>query len=245
MPIQYPGGAAGGGPRRVPARNPRPGREWRGYGGPAPDPRAGGGRPSRRLGRRFRRPPGFGGPPIISGGPGTPPGGTPAAGGIGLPLSGAYEQGQRGLQDALSGRLMGIAAQRDQIGPALGLFQQRMGTDQTKDQNSLNTSLADRGVFDSGIRETDTAELVRGYDRARQDALTGAAREYADLDTQAGEALNEFNRELQDLLLQLGGDFAQNPTPAMGPGVGGGGGGGRGGPRRQRGNRRRRGGGGR
>jgi hypothetical protein len=157
--------------------------------------------------------------PVAAMGPGLAPG--PEAGFLaaaqgqlaGLPLTGAGEQGNRILEDQLQAALAQITGQRGLVQPGVDLALARLGTDQGIAQANLDESLVGRGIYDSGIRTTDTQELSTQFGRGRQDLALGAAQQYADLDAQAAEAYGEFMRQLQELRLNLASDLAENPPP--------------------------------
>jgi hypothetical protein len=136
--------------------------------------------------------------------------------GIGVPLSGAYEAGTRSLEDQLQAMLAQIQAQRGQVGPMTDLQNARLGTDQQAAQRALDEQMVSRGIYNSGIRTQDTGTLGTDFARARQDVGMQAAQQYGQLDMAAAEAYGEFQRELQELLLNLAGLQAQNPSPAVG-----------------------------
>jgi len=148
----------------------------------------------------------------------------PPAGG-GLPLTGAGEQGQRLAEDQLASQLSQLGIARDQIEPFLEMFRQRTATNQGLDKAALDESLVGRGIYNSSIRTDDQFNLDTGYDRQRQDAAIQAAGQYADIDQQAAEAYGEYNRQLQELWLNISQGQAENPSPVLGAGGLGGGGG--------------------
>jgi len=135
--------------------------------------------------------------------------------GIGLPLTGAYEQGVRQLEDNLSRQLAGLGVAWDQIPAMVNLVTSRLGTDQGQATDRLREQMNARGIYGSGIQMQDQRQLDQGFGRARQDLAFDAAGQQQDLSNQMGEAYSAFQRELQDFLLELGGNLAEEGPPTL------------------------------
>lgn len=171
---------------------------------------------------------------------------------FGLPLSGAYEEGVRGLNDELTQALAAFAGLKPQIQSQGRLGMERLKTDFGRDMDDLRENLIGRGIYHSGIRLDDERELGNLYERQQQDLAFGVQSQLADLANQEAQARLGHERGLQELMLDIANQEAQlgpySAAPSyLGPsfkpedlGGGGGGGGGRGGRRGNRGGAKKR-----
>lgn len=146
---------------------------------------------------------------------------------FGLPLSGQFEAGKRGLDDELTATLAAISGMRPQIESQGQLGLARLDTDFGRDFADLQDSLIGRGIFQSGIRVADEAELGNLYERQRQDLTFGVGASLADLANQEAQTRLGHQQGLQELMLQLAQSEAANPYSSaptyLGPRGGGGG----------------------
>jgi len=133
----------------------------------------------------------------------------------GVPLTGAYEAGQRTLEDALASQLASLGVAQDQIPAMVELYKQRYATNQAQDVRSANESLAGRGVFDSGLTGQTYGLIGTDYDRQRQDLATSAASEYSSLASQQAEAWQDYQQGLMDLLLQIAASQAESGSMTL------------------------------
>lgn len=129
----------------------------------------------------------------------------------GFPLTGEFEAGRRALDDQLTGTLGSILAQRQLVGPQMNLYLTRLGNDQAIAARQLRESMADRGIYNSGITRQNQILQNTGFDRTRQDYGTNAAQQYSALAQQEQEARLSYSRGLQDLLLRIAAMQAGSP----------------------------------
>jgi hypothetical protein len=128
-----------------------------------------------------------------------------------LPMTAGYESGRRGAEDQLAAQLMAIGVSREQIPAYLAMMGARAGTDQTYATRSLNSNMADRGIYDSGIRPyLETRDVGIPYGRQAQDLALGAAGQYSDLAAQEGGAYLSYDQQLAELMLQRAAEVAQS-----------------------------------
>lgn len=123
--------------------------------------------------------------------------------GLGLPLTGAYEQGMRGLQDQLARDLSQLGIAWDQIPAVVNLVTQRLGTQQGLQSQQLAEQANARGIYGSGIQQRDQGLLNAGFDRQRQDLAFDTAQQYQQLSNQMAEAYQGFDQELRELMLEI------------------------------------------
>lgn len=170
-----------------------------------------------------------------------------------LPNTAGFEHAQTQANDFLSQAGAQYRIATGLIEPQLALQQGRLKTDQGVAQSRLDENLAERGVFQSGIRpELTQRNIVTPFGRQHQDLAAAASQAYADASSQYGQAQLQYNQMLMDaynqraneaydmapLSVPTGGyDLPNMPGPMMTSGVNVGGGG-RTRPRRNR-NRRR------
>lgn len=166
---------------------------------------------------------------------------------FGLPLSGDYEAGARGLNDELTQTLVALAGLKPQIQSQGQLGMERLSTDFGRDLDDLRERLIGRGIFHSGIRQQDEFELGNLYDRQKQDLAFQVESQLGDLANQEARARLGYNQGLQELALQTAnqqaamGPYSAAPTylgPSYQPDTGGGGGGHHGAKKKRRRNRR-------
>lgn len=134
---------------------------------------------------------------------------------MGIPLDPFYEAAVRQLQDQLMASLSSIQAQRPELKAQNALDMARLATNQGIDIHNLNGSLAGRGIFDSGIRTTDTGQLNTQYDRQRQDAAFALAHGLGGLSNQAAQARLGYTQGLTEAQLESARRAAQDPYAAV------------------------------
>lgn len=156
----------------------------------------------------------------------------------GLPLTGYGEQARNQLENALSSDMAGYGAQYSQIAPQYNLQNQRIQTNQGIDTQHTAESLADRGIFNSGITNTQLQQLAGMYNRQHQDLISNAQQQATGVTQGVSGAVGNYYSGLADLYNQIAATEYQNPNspvpthPAGGGNQGGGnnsGGGGGGG----------------
>ena len=126
-----------------------------------------------------------------------------AAQDYGLPLSGAYEAGARALNDELTQALAAYAGLRPQIQSQGRLGMERIQTDLGRDLDDLRDRLIGRGIYNSGIRTQDEAELGNLYERQQQDLAFGVQAQLGDLANQEAQSRLGYQSGLTDLMLQV------------------------------------------
>lgn len=132
-----------------------------------------------------------------------------------MPLDPFYEAARRLLEDQLRQQLAGFAAQRPELLSANNLFMQRLGTNQGIDTSHLNASLASHGIFNSGIRTTDTERLNTGYDRQRQDAAFDLARSLGGIAQGQSQARLNYGQGLMEAQLDSARRLGQDPYAVL------------------------------
>ncbi len=132
----------------------------------------------------------------------------------GLPLSGMFEYGRRGLEDAYAGSLASIAAQRGQVMPMMNLRLARLATDEARARELASANLGSRNLYGSGVGNEVLQELAASFDRPRQDLSIEAARLLSELAQAEGEAGLGYTQGMTELLLQLAAQQATNPSLA-------------------------------
>ena len=142
-----------------------------------------------------------------------------------LPLSSAYESGQRGLYGTLQGELGAINARRGQLpyeqNLQLGRYNQdqqrgvgRINQDAGWQYGRTNENMSERGIFNSGLRDQQLGRDSALFQRQRQDLDTSIgrgredlgmnySRELSDLGQRESAAYGGYNRGLMDLMLQV------------------------------------------
>jgi hypothetical protein len=120
-----------------------------------------------------------------------------------------FEAGRRGLDDEYSSAMMGLINQRDLIQPQMQLGLSRLGTDQGYANTSLDESLTERGMFNSGTNPyLRTRDIDIPYGRQRQDMAIGASSAYGDIASQMSQAGLGYSQGLHELLLNRAADSA-------------------------------------
>jgi hypothetical protein len=130
----------------------------------------------------------------------------------GLPLDPMFEQGRRSLDDILSANLSRIGAARGQIQPFGDLSLARMRTAQTEDERRTREGANARGIFGSSIMGRDLGTVGEGYGRQRQDLGLEMGRQFQGLADEESQARLGYQQGLQELLMQLAGQTAQDPS---------------------------------
>lgn len=128
-----------------------------------------------------------------------------------LPLSPYFEAGRRSLNDQYSQTLAQINAGRSQVQPQLNLGLARLGTDQGIDYRRLQSTLADRGIYNSGVTNTSRNQLFTQYDRQRQDYAQQAQDQLGNFAQQDAQARLSYVQGLQQLLLAAAQAAAADP----------------------------------
>lgn len=129
----------------------------------------------------------------------------------GLPLTGSFEAGRRGLEDTLSSRLADINAQRGQVKPMTDLSLARLGTFEGQDIDTSSADLGARGIFGPGVGNQVLQDVRAGYDRQRQDLALEVSQMLADLARAESEAQLGYTSGLADLNIDLANQQAVRP----------------------------------
>ena len=130
-----------------------------------------------------------------------------------LPLTPDYMHTQGQANDMLSAAegAYGIA---NTLTPAQTRLQtERVNTDMGVAKSQLDEDLAERGMYDSGVRTTLTnRHIATPFGRQYQDIGFGAGSQYADAANQYGGAMLGYNQMLMDALGQRAADvYAAQP----------------------------------
>lgn len=134
---------------------------------------------------------------------------------MGIPLDPFFEAARRMLEDQLQQQLAGINAQRPELLGANNLFMQRLGTNQNIDERHLNAGLVSHGLFNSGIRTTETGRMDTQYDRQRQDAAFDLAKALGGLSQQASGARLNYTQGLQEAQMDSARRLGQDPYAVL------------------------------
>lgn len=133
-----------------------------------------------------------------------------------LPESPESESARRQVEDQLAATLSQIGVAREQIAPMVNLMSARFNTDETNATNTLNEDAAERGIFNSGVRQTlQTRDIGTPIGRGRQDLANEASSQYSQLASDEGQAYLDYNQALMQILLSLASQQAANQPLAL------------------------------
>jgi len=154
----------------------------------------------------------------------------------GLPLTGYGEQARNQLDASLNSNLAQYQNAYAQIPATYNLQQARINTNQGLDTQHLKESLADRGIYQSGITGEDLRQLQGQYNRNYQDLLLNAQNQAQGVLGGVSSTFGDYYSQLADLMNQIAATEYQNPNSPVDSSSGnqggasaGGGGGGQGG----------------
>lgn len=159
---------------------------------------------------------------------------------VNLPLTGYGQASLNSIEDSLASNLAGYGAQYSQIAPQYNLQNARIQTNEGQDRAHLAETLADRGIFNSGVTNTDFTNLAGQYNRNYQDLISSTEQQAANTTSGISGTVGDYYNALADLYNQIAATEYQNqnsPVPTHdgsggqqgGGGSGGGGNGGGGG----------------
>lgn len=119
------------------------------------------------------------------------------------PFTPIFEELQRGVQDNLAGVMSRIRGAGAQIGPQVDLMRSRLATQKDYQTQRLNEEMAERGLYESGIRpQLYQRDIYIPYERALQDLALEASRARAGLAEEAGAAQLEASQGMMDAYMQ-------------------------------------------
>lgn len=146
--------------------------------------------------------------------------------GAGLPLDAEFEAVRRQLDAELAMTLSQLGVARDLIPAQVEQYRQRLFTDQGFTHRDINENDNARGIYFSGIRPDDINEANIAYERNWQDEQQRATGQLGDLANQEAVARSNYQRQLQEAMLEYSKWLYENtPTTVGGEDTGGGGGG--------------------
>lgn len=143
--------------------------------------------------------------------------------GFGLPLDPAFEAQRRALEDSLASALLNIGIAREEIPAMVRMLSNRIMTDQQLANRQVNEAVNARGLYNSGIRQTELGIAGLPFDRARQDLALEAARQYQELLRREADARLAYQQGLTEALIALQQRVRELGVPLAGGGGGGGG----------------------
>lgn len=119
-----------------------------------------------------------------------------------LPNTPGFERDQGQINDANMAAATQYSVGNQMVGPGLGLAASRLNTDMGYARQALDESLAERGVFQSGIRPyMHTQNIAIPFGRQFQDLGLNAGAQYADLASQYGGSLLGSQQALYEAYL--------------------------------------------
>lgn len=153
---------------------------------------------------------------------------------VNLPLTGYGQASLNSIEDSLAANLAGYGAQYSQIAPQYNLQNARIATNEGQDRAHLAETLADRGIFNSGITNDQFQQLAGNYNRNYQDLISQAEQQAINTTSGVSGTVGDYYNSLADLYNQIAATEYQNqnsPVPSHDGSGGGGdqGGGGQGG----------------
>jgi hypothetical protein len=146
-----------------------------------------------------------------------------------LPLTGYGLQARNQIESALSSDLAGYGAQYSQIAPQYNLQNARISTNEGLDRQHQAESLADRGIFLSGVTNDQFNQLAGQYNRQYQDLISQAQQQATDVTQGISGSVGDYYASLADLYNQIAATEYQNPYSPVPQYPAGGGSGGSGG----------------
>jgi len=130
----------------------------------------------------------------------------------GLPLTGYGEQARNQLDASLNSNLAQYQNAYAQIPATYNLQQARINTNQGLDTQHLKESLADRGIYQSGITGEDLRQLQGQYNRNYQDLLLNAQNQAQGVLGGVSSTFGDYYSQLADLMNQIAATEYQNPN---------------------------------
>ena len=150
----------------------------------------------------------------LGGAPGTGTPGAPGSAGF-FPLDPQAEAARRMANDQYEAALGMLGPAREQLAAQGKVADARLRTNEAiAGQNTLE-SLAARGVYNSGITGLELGDVATQAARTRADLGAQLAQGFGDLDLQQSQAAMDYQRSLQEILLDWYSRQAQDPQYAV------------------------------
>lgn len=125
-------------------------------------------------------------------------------------LTGAGLQQQQALMNQLRNNLSGLGSVYGQVAPQYNMAGQRLQTNYGIDREALGGSLANRGIFEGGLADTQFQRQLGDYNRQLQDLNSAAQGQVSDIYSQAGGQFDDVIAQLLALYSQQAQQQAQS-----------------------------------